>query len=745
MKKLLSVFIAASLLLPLLSEARPDLCKRAKAENRPCVGLVLSGGGARGLSHIGVLKALEELHVPVDIITGTSMGSLVGGSYAIGYPADKIEKLARSINWAQMFRMDPDRALETWNRKENDQKNLRNMEIGINANGISIPSGVVPSQELNIFLSHVTEPARSISDLTELAIPFAAMATNLETGERVVLEKNITLQQAMRASMSVPGAFFPVEYNGKMLVDGGLTDNLPIAYARQMGAQKIIAVNVGTPPGDKSSFTNILGVMAQMVTILTEQNVRRSLKDKRADDLLIEPDLTQYTSTDFDKIGELISTGYSAAIAQKSKLKKFAVPQKTYLAWEHANRLAASAPYPRKLAGIEVKGVTERQASILLDKTDLKDAANVTEEQVADASRKMWALGDYTEVPYHFERHPDSSETLIFTPEIKPQGDSVLRFGGSIETDFTSTSTFNTLASYSLRNVLTEGTAWTTDIQIGNERKLLTEFLYPLGDEGNWFIKPYVSYSNLPFNIYEWHTTSERHPKARLRYEALDAAVRLGTSISSYGVAWTEAGWRREKAKTEISLYEVSLFSERNPYIRAGFTIDTLDNANFPKNGVYATAEYQHRFSYEGNGSRKFYYGRLLYPVSYKDWVAHVELEAGRTTDSGYMSLGGVFRLSGSPKGRFNGNHLIFGRLMLAQNVSDFLTKINMPVYIGATYEMGRIYDPSLSVFGMDKKDWIKAASGFAAFDSWIGPIYLVAGRTFGHSSALTLYWGKLY
>ena len=263
-----------------------------RAEGRPCVGLVLSGGGARGFSHVGVLKVLEELNVKIDVVTGTSMGSMVGGAYAAGYSADEVGKIVLGVDWDKMLALRGDRRHIPWLQKLDDYSGLTTGGLKIDRDGhVRLPEEVFPSQELDIFLSKHVGAVNHIQDLSNLAIPFAAPATDLVNGKRVVMQKNCTLREAMRASMSVPAAFAPVEYQGMLLVDGGLVDNLPVELARELGADIVIAVNAGTPLAKREEITNFLDVSAQMVNLLTEQSVRRSMEQLTERDILITPDL----------------------------------------------------------------------------------------------------------------------------------------------------------------------------------------------------------------------------------------------------------------------------------------------------------------------------------------------------------------------------------------------------------------------------------------------------------------------
>ena len=388
----------------------------APAERPLRVGLVLSGGGARGFAHIGVLKVLEEAGVKVSVITATSMGSMVGGAYAEGYTPEEMANIVKNVNWTQMFAAKPNRADLNWRRKEDKEQGLSDTELGIGPKGFALPYGIVTTQELDLFLAKTNEPASMINDLAKLPIPFAAFATDLETGKAVELQKNISLSRAMRASMSIPGVYAPAEWQGKLLVDGGLVQNLPVDAARAMGADIIIAVNVGTPLSPRKDLGSIAGVMGQMLNILTEQNVQKSLKELRKEDILITPDLSKYTSGDFTKSAEIMKVGEDAARKIFDQLKKLGVPQKEFAAWNAKRHELIETDKPHQLADIRVDGLKTVNPKSVLAEIKIRPGDTVTTSQVEAADKKIWQDDDFLSVPYRFEPGPDGMEVLVFEP-----------------------------------------------------------------------------------------------------------------------------------------------------------------------------------------------------------------------------------------------------------------------------------------------------------------------------------------
>ncbi len=266
----------------------PDPRSVAAAGSRPVVGLVLSGGGARGGAHLGVLRALEELRVPVDVIAGTSIGAIIGGFYASGMSVDEIQQVIESIDWDAAFLGDTPRELISFRRKRDDDLFLVDQKPGLNDGQFEFPLGVVQGQVIDLILTEQTLPVAHIRDFDELPILFRAVATDITTGEAVVLSSG-NLAAAIRASMSVPALLAPIDIDGQLLVDGGVAMNLPIEVARQMGADVVIAVDISAPMTPREQLTSVLAITGQLTNILMRRGVEEQLRSMGPDDLLIVP------------------------------------------------------------------------------------------------------------------------------------------------------------------------------------------------------------------------------------------------------------------------------------------------------------------------------------------------------------------------------------------------------------------------------------------------------------------------
>ena len=310
MRRLLSSLLLCLCPLALFAVEKPQ----------PKIGLVLSGGAARGLAHVGVLKALEEQGIRVDAIAGTSMGAVIGGLYASGYKIDELEKLALDIDWQEALSDDPPREDIPFRRKQDDRDFLVRQKLSFRDDGsLGLPLGVIQGQNLSLLLESLLAHSSDIRDFDKLPIPFRAVATDIVNGDKVVFRKG-HLPQVIRASMSIPAVFAPVEINGQLLVDGGMVDNIPVDVAREMGVDRVIVVDIGTPLRPRKQLTTVFDILNQSTTLMTRSNSEVQLASLTPDDILIQPALSAIGATDFGRSQDIISAGYRATQALAPRL-----------------------------------------------------------------------------------------------------------------------------------------------------------------------------------------------------------------------------------------------------------------------------------------------------------------------------------------------------------------------------------------------------------------------------------------
>src|SRR5690348_3010232 len=341
----------------------------AAAPHRLRIGLVLSGGGARGIAHVGVLRVLEQLHVPIDAIAGTSMGAVVGGLYASGLSPDQIERTIRSMNWQEAFRDRPPREDLTLRRKQEDENFLVKFPIGIKGGRPVLPMGLIQGQGLTEMLRRLTLPVSRITSFDDLPTPFRAVATDLENGQEVVMGSG-DLTSAMRASLSAPGVFAPVERGGQLLVDGGVSDNVPVDVARAMGVDVVIVVDVGFPLLPRNKLTSVTAISNQMLAILMRRKSEQELGRLGPHDILIRPALGDTSSFDFGNVNRLLGVGAAAA-------------------WQMRDRLAALADNPEQYSAYQERRVSLRQPPPVIDFVKVETESEASSQTIEKLFKDM--------------------------------------------------------------------------------------------------------------------------------------------------------------------------------------------------------------------------------------------------------------------------------------------------------------------------------------------------------------------
>ncbi len=464
----------------------------------PRIGLALSGGGARGIAHIGVLKVLEELRVPVHCVTGTSMGSIVGGTFAAGTSPAKLEEFVLRADWDSVFRDRPPREEISVRRKFDDYKTLFAPEFGVKDGGLALPKGVIAGVSIEAFFRVLTTPAFGITDFRKLPIPFRAMATDIETGESVVLDHG-SVAEAMRASMSVPGAIAPIEIDGRLLVDGGIANNLPIDEARKLCADVVIAVNISTPPLKRKDITSALSVAAQLVNFLGKQTVDDQLKSMGSRDVLIAPDLGDISASKFDRSADAIRIGEQATRAMADSLKRYSLPPEQYAALR-ATQVALSKPLGT-VDEIRFEGLTRTNPEVLRSLVHSKPGEPLSEEKIGADLRRIYGRGDFESIGYHLAG--DGPRAMVITPQEKAWGGDYLRFGLGLQSDFQGDNAFNALVQYRRTWLNHLGGEWLTEFQVGQDTHLTTEFYQPLNEGGIWFVRPYGQIGQLTRGVFE--------------------------------------------------------------------------------------------------------------------------------------------------------------------------------------------------------------------------------------------------
>ncbi len=689
---------------------------------RPRIGLVLGGGGARGGAHLGVLDVLERLRVPVDCIAGTSMGALVGGAYAAGVAPADIEDLVRRTDWIAMFDDSAGRKAVNVRRKELDERFYPGLEFGVSSRGLRFREGAVSGEKLKLFFNRLVRSDLGDRAIEDLPLPLAVIATDIGTGERVAMRDG-NLTTAMRASMSVPGLIAPVERDGRKLVDGGLTDNLPVAEVKGLcHADVVIAVNAGSPLLRPDQVTGVVTVLAQVVNLLTEQNVAKSiaLLDP-ARDVYIAPDLGDVTATQFTRQLEAAQRGRRAALALADSLSRYALPAAAYAAWRE--RLRSAVPHappvidrvaigPTRFVSPETirRGIRQAEGRPL-------DSAALAQDLVREFSQ-----GDLSSLDYGVVRERDKY-VLRITPVEKAWGPDYLRFGLNLSSDFRSESRFNFRGLYRRTWMNRLGAEWLLGGQIGSEQSLASELYQPLDLRHAFFLRPSASAGLRKLPLY-----FEGDRLAVYRVQENRAGIDVGANL---GVdAQASVGWVERRLGAVLDTGPDSFFNitHRVGGPRAAFTLDTYDQPFFPTRGMrLELTHFDARHVSAGVAPYARSEARWGGAISSGRWTFLGGLEGG-TTPRGTLpladafTLGGPRRLTGFANDQLLGGEYSLGRLEAQYRLSYKSPLYGLTLLGGVLVEAGRMGKP----FTEPALDgWQRSFGAYLAAGTPLGPIYL--------------------
>ena len=521
-----------------VAEAAPA----AAAAKRPKICLVLSGGGARGAAHVGVIKVLEEYRVPIHCIAGTSMGALVGGAYATGMSVPDMERINNSMSVEKLFKEKPPRQELAMRRKIDDYSNLVSPEIGTASKQATIVKGVVSGVQLETVLRELAR-VQGYHDFDKLPIPYRAVATDLVTGKAVVFDEG-ELANVMRASMSVPGAVAPAEYNGMILVDGMLTSNLPVEAARAMGADIVIAVNVGTPLLKREELNSILGVAGQMLSILTEQNVQASLAKLKPTDILISPELGDFSTGDFDNLPKITPLGEAAARQVADRLAQLSLPPAEYAALRKRQQVAM-VPDLTPVDEIRFDNLTRVNPQAAQAVMETQPGQPVVQAQVDADMRRLYGTGDFEHVNYRIVGEEGKRVMAVDAVE-KAWGPDYLRLGLGLSSDFSGETYFNLVAAHRMTWLNSLGAEFRTDAQLGYDNSLRMEFYQPLSIAGTFFVAPRVSVGTQRVSIYQ-----QDNRIAEYNVSTAVGGIDLGMQFQQYGELRLGLEGGRVKAELE--------------------------------------------------------------------------------------------------------------------------------------------------------------------------------------------------
>lgn len=701
-------------------------------------GLVLSGGGARGLAHIGVLKQLEELNIPIDAIAGTSMGAVIGGLYAAGYSADELEQIALDLDWQATLSDTPLREDIPYRRKQDDRDFLVKQRLTFKDGALSFPLGLLQGQNMGVVLESLLVHTNEIDDFDRLPIPFRAVATDIATGEAVVFDHG-HLPLAIRASLALPGFFAPVEVDGRLLVDGVLSKNVPIDVARAMGVDRVIVVDIGTPLKSASELNSVLDIMDQTTTLLTRTNTERQLATLTDADLLLQPALGDMGFSSFAETQQAIDAG-AQSLSEAQGVLAFVAPPGS----DAGGNLASSRPQRQAIIhAVEVdnSGKVADEVVLSMIRQEVGEPLNLARLQTDMGT--IYGTDYFSRVTYEVV-HDQGHNTLLVHTAGRRTGTDYLRLGLNLVDDFEGDSQYNLGASFRVNGLNPLGAEWLTRLQVGSDQELYTEFYQPLDYGSRYFVAPFIDAEARNIEVID-----DNDPIVAYRQKRYGAGINIGRQIANNGEV--RFGLSRYRGNSRVRIGDPDLpdvdFDEA--FYSIEVDRDTLDNVNFPRSGDEAKFSWRQsepalgadeRYQQiEFKANKAFGFGPNSWQVG--GFIGRTDSEVNVAQSS--FVLGGPGWFSGFRQDALAGQNYQLGRLVYYRRLTpSYFNAFSLPLYLGASLEYGRVYNRDDTDFDTG---YFGGGSLLLGMDTLVGPLFFGLGANEEGHEALYMKLGQTF
>lgn len=711
------------------------------AAQRPRVGVALGGGSARGLAHVGVLRWLEEHRIPIDRVAGTSMGGLIGASYATGMTPDEIETMLADIDWNAMFE-DSDFQFQNVRRKRDSRAYPSHLEFGLK-NGLAAQSSLNSGQQVELLFRRVTAPYYGIRTFDELPTPFRSVAFDLPTSQRIVLDSG-SLAQALRATMSLPSVFPPVVIGDKLLVDGGAIDNVPADVVRDMGAERVIAVNVGDLTEQRAISTSLLGVVGSTLDAMMRAN---TLKGMAAADVLINVPLTKYGSLDWRRFRDLIREGYNAAEAMKAELLPLAVDDTAWESWRSARAASRRRALPAP-AFITVEGAGSSDAAIMERALATHLGKPIDVAALDKTLTGFGGLGRYEALTWDLAER-DGMTGLLVRALPKLYAPPFLFMALSLENTTSNTFQFGLGARYLAYDIVGSGSELRVDGAIGSNPSAAVALYRPLGSTP-FFVEPSAGIGSQKLSVIEDHEIVASYGEIVTGVGA-DVGVNIGpTNEARAGVRWGHVS-------TDIEVGDPGFpeIDGNEGMVHLSWTHDSQDHPVIPRRGLNAFMQARYFFDAptadtptdrstdgvaQAQASATWFWSldrgarNRLFVAGGAGTSFH---DHPLPTDQ--FVLGGPLRLSALDIGEQRGDNFVLatgGYLRQIARLPDFL---GGPVLAGGWIENGAAFDDWAS------RDVQTNVSVGMIADTLIGPVFVSVGAGFDGSTRFYIGIGQIF
>jgi NTE family protein len=673
---------------PASQDQRPQEAKPAVAPHRPRIGLALSGGAALGLTQIGILQWLEENHIPVDRIAGTSMGSIIGVMYASGMSPAEIQKFAEGIDWNNVMLSEPTYRQLSYRRKQDRRNYQVEAALGLK-HGLKAPNGLNAGLGVGLLLDRITFRDSGITSFDDLPIPFRCVATDMQSGDRVVLRDG-SLPRAVRASMAIPGVFTPVEIDGHILADGGMVENIPVEAAREMDADKVIAIDLKLPPGDKEQLESLTGVLSRAVSVMIMQNERHSLA---LSDATITVEIGNLSLTDYDHVDEFVQLGYKSAAAQAAMLMPYAIHDNAEWQAYLDARAARKHPQPKEVASVQVQGGDSDQDSRMAQRLNTNTNVPLNLPKLENQLSEIAGQGEFDRLGYEGFTQ-DGIPALRVTAHEKTYGPPFVDLAINVDGSGVAAFDFSAGTRITFMDVEHHGGEWRNDLLLGSSNLAASEFYQPIANS-HFFVAPYAYASKLPRNIFNGDTRT-----AVFGDERAGGGFDLGYTTGRRSEARFGYEIFSGKLAPLIGSANLSTLTGSTGEFRARYVWDGQDSPSVPSIGSRIVA----------NLSRVLQSPGLEHPIDQLDVQTSSFIPTGEKTslffaaDGGttfrgnagefqIFSLGGPFRLGAYLPNEFVGNHYGYASLGFRRELYRLPQIVGKKVYWGGWYEAGTAFD----------------------------------------------------
>jgi NTE family protein len=670
----------------------PSVAPRDLPKDRPVIGVALGGGAALSLSDIGVLRWFEEHHIPVDVIAGTSMGSIIGGLYATGHTPDEMEHVLTEDSVTSVFRITQAYTAQSFRRREDSRDVPNSITIGLK-HGVSFRNAILTDTGLNELLDKEFLRYNDQLDFNDLPIPFRCAATDLNSAKSVTFARG-SLQDAVRASASIPGVFRPFQLNGHEFVDGAILKNLPTQDVKAMHADVILAVSIPLQPVGNGDLDSILGVLQRAFAVGIENNEEF---ERGFANVVIEPDTSGFTGNDYLRTVALAQRGYAAAEAHKAELLKYAVTDaqwQAYLAHRNArirgpvsNVLSVKVQAPRT----DVRLVVEKAFAPLIDRPiDTKKVEKLLSEVRSDGRYDA----DYT-VGYDSSSTADNRRPIILvTVSDKKTGPPFLDVGLNIaaQTGGVTRATINNILLW--QDLGGYGSELRTRIDVGFLTHADSEYFRKIG-QTNYFLAPRIEISRQPYYIYSGNTRlSER--QLQNGGGGIDAGWGNGRD-QELRVGWSDhyIGWI-----TTTGADGLPDFHNNSQFARVQYIYDSQDRALVPHFGVRSTSTFGYLYGTDGSPSTPQFTTQISFARTLgKKNLALMNMEGGTMFNHDVaqpfrFTLGGPLRLAASAIDQYRGTDYFLVTPGYLRRIHSLPAPLGSSLYLGATAEIGEMRAP---------------------------------------------------